>query len=118
MANARADPKLPAYPPIHLFNGAVKHASGSNNSNGNVGDGVQSFNPRGEADLIFRGVPPLQRDEKLGGVFSSQATQTSNSFASAALSEVGVTMGREQSRQSHLVADAIAANAFSAADAL
>ena len=99
MANARADPKLPAYPPLHFFNGAVEHASGGDDDGGNDGDGLQSFNPQGEADFLFHRVPPLQGDEKLGGAFSSEATQTStSSFASAALSEGGVTMGREQSR--------------------
>ena len=79
---------------------------------------MRSFNPQVEADFLFPGVPPLQGDEKLGGTFSSEAMQTSNSFASAALSEGGVTMEREQSRQSCLAADAIAANAFSVANAL
>ena len=118
MANARADQKLPEYPPLHFFNGAVEHAKGSNDGGGNNGKSVQSFNPQVEADFLFRGVPPLQGDEKLGGAFSSEAMQTSNSFAFAALSKGGVTMGREQSRQSRLTADAIAADALSAANAL
>jgi hypothetical protein len=125
-ANARANLKLPAHPPLHFFNGAVEHASGGNDGGGNNGDGVQSFNPQLEAGFVFCEVPPLQGDEKLGGAFSLEATQTTNSFASMALSEGQVTMGREQSRQSCLTADAItalsavnalAANAFAAAAA-
>ena len=37
----------------------VEHASGGNDSGGNDSDNVQSFNPQGEADFLFRQNPPL-----------------------------------------------------------
>jgi hypothetical protein len=64
------DPKLPLYPPLHFFNGAVKQANCGNDSGDNNGDNVRSLNPQGEADFLFRGLPPLQEDEKLAGLFS------------------------------------------------
>ncbi len=62
MANARADPKLPAYPPLHFLNGAVECASGGDDGGGNDGDGMRSFNPRGDADFpLLRSPSPARR---------------------------------------------------------
>ena len=78
-----AVPKLPSYPPLHLFGGAAEHANSGGGTDGGDdedGDSLCSLNPRGEADFLFRGVPPVPLrvgDEKLGGLFSSTASETS-----------------------------------------
>ncbi len=70
-ANARADPKLPSYHPLHFFNGAVKRANcGRNDGGDNDGDDVRLLNPQGEADFLFHGLSPLRGDEKLEEPFS------------------------------------------------
>ena len=57
-----AVPKLPSYPPLHLFGGAVEHANSGGGTDGGDdedGDSLCSLNPRGEADFLFCGVPPV-----------------------------------------------------------
>jgi hypothetical protein len=74
---------------------------------------MRSLNLVGEADyFLFRGLPPLQGDEKVGGAFSSDADspstmllQASNSFAFTALSGGGgnsVMAAAFQAESTHL----------------
>ena len=70
----KGGPEIASVSSFTLSNGAVQRASGGNDGGGNDSDGMQSFNPQGEEDFLFQGVPPLQGDEKLGGVFTLEAT--------------------------------------------
>jgi hypothetical protein len=57
-----AVPKLPSYPPLHLFDGAVEHANsggGTDSGDDEDGDSLCSLNLQGKAHFLFRGVPPV-----------------------------------------------------------